>query len=607
MRFDIGQLNAPSGFSLERDGRFLTLRAGNALSGIATGRFASPAASVAIRFDAPDVEYLGFAFTQFALPVVAGPALDFNFRPAHNLSSPSCVGILLARGGGKTVLVAPVTSPHEQIVAVGKDGLSWGLHGDLDTVPAGFAATVGIYEAKDATTALAAWAQDLHPLPIRPAAGNPITSHLSYWTDNGAAYWYRTEPGKTIGGSLADAVEALRAAGVPLRAVELDSWAYPHEVLRPIAEIGYPAEVPPTGMATWTPRADSYDAGGLEALVDRLGRPPIVIHSRHISPNSPYLKEGEWWVDAQAAHPTDPAFFRRWFDDAVRWGLCAIEQDWMLMYWFGVRGLREAPGRAAEWQRGLDRHAADTGLGLIWCMATPADFIYACSLQQVVAIRTCDDYRFAEDPAFLWMWYLTVNRLASTLNLRAFKDVFFSGPPGDDPIDGDPHAELEALLSALSSGPVGIGDRIGRTDPAVVMRTCDADGTIRHVDRPAGLIDACLFGAPARGEKLAWATAVATAEGGEWTYVVAINVGNERREIADALPLADIGIQGPRSVLDWRAGKESAADRLQAKLAARDWSYWVVAPAGRSATEGDTSKYVTVPTSKSESSPRSQL
>ena len=36
-----------------------------------------------------DVEYLGFAFTQFALPVVAGAGLDFDFRPARE---PACAG-----------------------------------------------------------------------------------------------------------------------------------------------------------------------------------------------------------------------------------------------------------------------------------------------------------------------------------------------------------------------------------------------------------------------------------------------------------------------------------------------------------------------------------
>ncbi|MFZ4718592.1 MAG: hypothetical protein ACOYMR_04160 [Ilumatobacteraceae bacterium] len=596
MQVRLGDLDAPDGVQLSSDGQRLTLRAAEDLGGLASGWFSTQRVSVPLVVDDPDAEYLGFAFTQFALPVTAGAALDFDFHPAHNLHSPSAVGVLLVRTAGRTTLIAPLTNVHEQIVAVRDGRLRWGWHGDLDGVPAGFATTVGIYEADDASAAFAAWSADLEPVQARPAASNPITSHLSYWTDNGAAYWYRTEPGRTIGDSVATAVERLRDAGVPVRAVELDSWAYPHEVLRPIAEIGYPEEVPPSGMATWTPRADAYDEGGLDAFADRLARPPLVIHSRHISPSSPYVGAGEWWVDALAAQPQDPEFFRRWFDDAVRWGLCAIEQDWMLMYWFGVRALREAPGRAADWQRALDRHAGDTGLGLIWCMATPADFVFAASLPNVVAIRTSDDYRFAADPAFLWRWYLTVNRLAGALSLRAFKDVFFSGPAGDDPTDGDEHAELEALLSALSSGPVGIGDRIGRTDPTVVLRTCDADGRIRHVDRPVGLVDDCLFGSPARGERLAWATTTATAaDGGVWTYVVAINAADERVTLSDDLGLAEIRLAGSRSVFDWRAGAVDDTDRLVASLAPRDWAYWVVAPLGRRADEGDLTKYVTVP------------
>ena len=594
MLLQVGALEAPSGVELERRGQLLVLRAAEVLEGCATRWFSQPWASVALRVDAADVEYLGFAFTQFALPVTAGAALDFDFHPAHNLHSPAAVGVLLARTSHGVVLVAPVDHPHEQIIAVRDGELRWGWHGDLDHVPAGFATTVGIYEAESTAAAFEAWSADLRPLAMRPATANPITSHLSYWTDNGAAYWYRTEPGRTIGDSVATAIEQLHQLDVPVRAVELDSWAYPHQTLRPIAEIGYPEEVPPTGMATWTPRADAFDGDDPEsaftAFRDRLGHPPLVIHARHVDPSSPYVAEGEWWVDDLAAQPKDPAFFRRWFDDAVRWGLCAVEQDWMLMYWFGVRALREVPGRAAEWQRALDRHAAATDLGLIWCMATPADFVLAASLPNVVAIRTSDDYRFAPDPAFLWIWYLTVNRLAGALELRAFKDVFFSGPAGDDPIDGDEHAEFEALLSALSAGPVGIGDRIGRTDPTVVLRTCDADGALRHVDRPVGLIDDCLFGAPARGERLAWATTTVTeAGGGVWTLVLAVNTSRDRVEVSDEF---DLGAM--RSVLDWRAGVVADHDHLTVVLAPRDWAYWVVAPPGRRADEADTTKYVPV-------------
>jgi hypothetical protein len=399
---------------------------------------------------------------------------------------------------------------------------------------------------------------------------------------------------------------------VPVRAVELDSWCYDHEVPRPIAEIGYPEEVPPSGMMTWTPRRDAFDPpeigrDPIEAFADRLGNPPLVIHSRHISPQSPYVIDGdtsdhEWWVDVLAAHPVDPTFFGRWFDDARRWGACAIEQDWMLLYWFGVRAMRALPGRAAQWQRTLDALAAESGVDLVWCMATPADLVLAATLDHVVAVRTSDDYRFANDPALLWTWYLTVNRLARALGLRAFKDCFFSGHPpavtgaegGVDQIDGDEHADVEALLACMSAGPVGIGDRIGRTDREVVLRTCDDDGRIRHVDSPLALVDACLCGEPARGERLAWATTTATRGGRVWTYVVALNTATERREVDDRLELADLGLKGARQVYDWRRGEVHETDTLRRALAPRDWALWVCAPPGGRADAGDLTKYVTV-------------
>jgi hypothetical protein len=602
----LGDPALPRGVVLERQRangvERVRLTATRDLTGMATGWFSRLGAHVPVRVEG-EPGYLGFAYTQFALPVVAGPSLDFDFNPSPGLRSPPVLGVLLARVGQRHVLLAPLDHPHEQVIGVADGGLVWGWHGDLDEVPAGFSTTLGISVGESAAELLDRWGAEVRgKRPTRSRDANPIVTHLSYWTDNGAAYWYRTEAGRTIGASVAEAVEALRADGVPVRAVELDSWCYQHEVPRTIAQIGYPEEVPPSGLMRWEPRVDAFDPPSpgrdpIEHFADRLGHPPLVIHSRHISPESSYLAEGEWWVDALAAHPVDPAFFRRWFEDARRWGACAIEQDWMLLFWFGVRALRAVPDRAAAWQCGLDALADEFGIELIWCMATPADIVLAATLDHVVAVRTSDDYRFAADPALLWTWYLTVNRLAGPLGVRAFKDCFFSRRLAhrDDAIDGDPHAELEALLACMSAGPVGIGDRLGRTDREVVMRTCDHDGRLRHVDRPLALVDSCLFGEPARGERLAWATTTSTRDGDVWTYVVAINTATERRVIADCLELATLGLAGSSGVYDWRRGTVEQTDTLRAELAPRDWAMWVCAPPGERADAGELTKYVTIP------------
>lgn len=88
-----------------------------------------------------------------------------------------------------------------------------------------------------------------------------------------------------------------------------------------------------------------------------------------------------------------------------------------------------------------------------------------------------------------------------------------------------------------------------------------------------------------------------------WTYVVAINAANERVALSDSLDVASAigavpvaGRSGRRSILDWRAGTVTEHELLAVTLAPRDWAYWVVAPDGRRADEGDLTKYVTVPT-----------
>ena len=97
---EVGAPDLPGEVTLarvEHDGATrLTLRAAAELRGFATGWFAQPTVFVplSIAADAPDAEVLGFAYTQFAMPVVAGRALAFNFSPAPNLHSPPPNGCL---------------------------------------------------------------------------------------------------------------------------------------------------------------------------------------------------------------------------------------------------------------------------------------------------------------------------------------------------------------------------------------------------------------------------------------------------------------------------------------------------------------------------------
>lgn len=588
----------PDGVVFEDYGDRLTLVARRDLTGIGSGVFSEPAVYAEVDLDeiGEHVELVGFSFAQFAMPVRASTTRPFEWNPAPNVHSPPAVIPLVLRVEGRICLLAPLDSWHEQIVSVQQDEngvrrLRWGWHGDLAETPAGKPTSLGIYEGESVEACFSTWGRFLRSRnPVeRPDRDHPLRSFLSYWTDNGAAYWYRTEPGLDMATTLERKLDELSELGVKIGAVELDSWFYPHEIGREVTEIGYLDEVPATGMIEWRPRNDVLPSG-LEGLSERLGGVPLVLHSRHISPQSPYIENGEWWIEL-AAHPADPSFFEQWFRDAHAAGSVCVEQDWMLMSWFGVRELRARPGRAVEWLEALNAAAANFDMVVLWCMSTPGDLMASVGLDRVVAVRTADDYRYAEDPARLWRWYLTVNRMASALEIPVFKDCFFtSTEPGMSGLDGDPHAEVESVLAAFSAGVVGIGDRLGCTDPTILQRLCLPDGTIATSDLPVALADVSFFGDDGSLD-LTWAEARI----GDWRYVLALQLSTSVGTVNGTFELGE-----ERLVYNWRTGEAQPATSINAAVGHRGWALFVACPLTRAddgderALVGDPTRYATM-------------
>jgi len=410
-------------------------------------------------------------------------------------------------------------------------GVRCGWHGDLARVPATFATELVLWAAPSPRAALAAWADVLRARhqTIRPSPySDALLARLSYWTDNGAAYYYRTEPDCDYTTTLERVVADLHRREVPVRSVQIDSWFYPHEQLRAVSPDGAPI-VPPSGLKTWEPRADLFP-DGFGDLQQRLRGLPLTFHSRHFSSRSPYFERHPAWRDADLAHPTDAALYDHLMAQAVSWGAITYEQDWMVESFLGVRGLREAPGRARAWQEALDHAAGAHGLSLQWCMATPADFMQTVSLHQLASIRTSGDYRYLFDNGLNWVWFLHTNALARALGLLPFKDVFLShGATAHSP--GEPYAEVEALLASLSAGPVGIGDELGQTNRDIVMRTCREDGVLIKPDVPLAALDRCFRANGFLEPSMLVGETYSMHPAGRWMYVASFNAYRGKEQL----------------------------------------------------------------------------
>jgi hypothetical protein len=385
--------------------------------------------------------------------------------------------------------------------------------------------------------------------------------------------------------------------------VHVDSWFYPHEKLRPVSEEGAPM-VPPSGMLRWEPREDVFPRG-MDDLGARLGRRPLSLHARHFAAGSPYFEEYPAWVDGAQAHPADPGLYRLLVERAARWGACTYEQDWMSDTFHGVRGVREAPGRAADWQHALDEAAAAREMTLLWCMATPPDFLETTRLRQICAIRTSGDYQYLYDNALNWVWFVHTSALARALGLWPYKDVFVSHDKTPEGF-GEPLAEAESLLAALSGGPVGIGDQIGHARRELVLRTCREDGVLVKPDVPLAAIDRCFARHAYVSEEPLVAETHSAHPAGTWAYVVVMNASHRTkepaRELPWRLPLRDLGAAAPRGPvvdLDWRTGRARPLGPdavLEGRLAYQDFAYHVLCPleVGRPVVLGDLARYATV-------------
>lgn len=542
--------------------------------------------------DDPDDDVRAFAhqYTEFALPTQASGTLDRWFvlpiRPS--VVAPLWLTRPSGTPGPSTLLLAPLDTFHEQVVSVAPGaapGIAWGWHGDLAHVPAGFTSRLAVIVGDSPRTLLDRWVGMLDVVARLDVDADTLGRQVSYWTDNGAAYWYRTEPPRSVTETLVDAVASVEEVGVPVGAVQLDSWFYPHEMTRPFDTDEW--VVPPSGLHDWSPRADILP-DGIEPLRNALADRPLVTHCRHLSRTSPLLEQFESWEGDAHAHPIGDDYYEEFLDRAARWGVETFEHDWLIECFLGVPGLRAAPGRARAWQEGIDRLAAARDMTLQWCMASPADLFQTATLGRVTSIRTSGDHGYLVGPGFLWAWFCYTNALARAFGLAPFKDVFASG--------GE-HGEVEALLSALSTGPVGVGDAIGTTDAAVVLATCRADGTIVRPDVPIAAVDACYRDhAVARPVPLV-AECHTDHDAGRWVQVFCANTFRGDTSVSGTVDLGPAWPDAPVVALDLRTGAVSRpGGGWPVELPPAAWTHHLLAPvlAGDLVVFGDVSKHAPV-------------
>ncbi|HEU5438902.1 MAG TPA: hypothetical protein VFU88_06410 [Ktedonobacterales bacterium] len=473
-------------------------------------------------------------------------------------------------GQHRAFLLSPASHELSARLAANADGsITSGIVPAIHTLPANFTQRTLLVAGTSINGVYATWGHALLALagkrPTDPE-GDVTLRTLGYWTDNGAAYYYRFSQSLGYAGTLLAIQRELAARGVTLGYMQLDSWWYPKSPND--SWQGDTHAYQRGGEYTYSAATDIFP-GGLAAFQRQLGL-PLVVHARWIDASSP-LRQQYTTSDNVI---TDPAFWQTTMAYLQSSGVVTFEQDWL----GGPAKAQQNLSDPYAFFGNMASQAAAHGLTIQYCTATPNDFLQSTSYPALTTIRVSSD-RFRRSH---WDDFLYTSRLASALGLLPFSDVFMSDE------------SVNLLLATLSAGMVGIGDPLGATNTHNLLQAVRPDGVIVKPDAPVVPIDATYLADAQQLNAPMVAASYSDHTGLREAYVVAYQRHGGHGDIGFS-PNA-LGVAGDAYVYNYFTDTGTLVPAGQSFRDATDpdTAYYIVAPVGPSgiALLGDAGKFV---------------
>lgn len=432
-------------------------------------------------------------------------------------------------------------------------GAARGLHGSVDRLPAGTRLSTLFAVGEDPMDAIRRLGDLLLRLggKKRERAGHPLLDSLGWWNAYGGYYTELIRP--LTASSLEEVVRGLKELGVPIRYLGLDLW-YPYK------EIGR--------ARRYRPDPEKYPEG-LRALSARTGL-PYVLHLSALAEENEYGASGG-----------DPGVYRVIAEELAAEGGIAAWHDWLRTQQHLTPGLRADPEAAERWFSGMAKAFAEAGLPVLLCMQTMGMNLASTHQPGVIAARSHTDFLFSLrealeraaclghgdlleawiHPGVLRRQNLLMGAMLHALGLAPFHDLFLSRPhPG---LGGDTPLQ-DAVLRALSCGPVGIGDGPGMTDPKLLSRLLVGE-TIARPDRPPTPLLSTLT------DDIQTFWTETAAGDAKWRYVLVLNTAEEE------LPFrVDLPWEG--EYLTWDGFTGRPVEEVAGRLAPGEVAYFVLSP-----------------------------
>lgn len=393
-------------------------------------------------------------------------------------------------------------------------GVGRALAGDFPRLSAGTTLSTWFVAGKDPGKALYRLGQILLRLgkKDRPdPAEHLFLSRLGYWNAYGSYYTELINPmQEKILQSLA---AEFRAKRLPVGYFGLDLW-YPY------SRIGQ--------ALAFRPEPKKYPRG-LGVIARETGI-PFLLHLSALSPDNVYGAKGE-----------DPGVYETIAHELWGEGGIGVWHDWLRTWQYLTPLLVQDPWKAEAWFSGMVRAFRAAGLPVLLCMQTMGMVLASTQEPNVVAARSYTDHLFSlplalrraaildphivrekRDPVVIWLQNLLVGFVQWTMGVAPFHDLFLSR---HHPEFGGERAWEEAVMRALSCGPVGFGDACGMADARLLSRLVLPEGRLAQPDRPpeplwSTLTSSCpVFWTETQAGDLTW------------VYMLALNLDEELKRV----------------------------------------------------------------------------
>jgi hypothetical protein len=467
---------------------------------------------------------------------------------------------------GNTFVLSPASDFMVASTVQGTGGsISSGINSQITSLPTGFTYQTLLVMGRGIDSTYQTWGQALTKLQgkVRPANdADPSLKYLGYWTDNGAAYYYKFDSTK---GSYEQTLLGIRdnflQQGLKLGYMQLDSWFYPK---------GAAADWQDHGGIYEYVAASALFPDGLKSFQQHLGV-PLFTHARWIDPGSPYRQTYKMSGNVVI----DPLYWGSisgYLHDA---GVTVYEQDWLATNAQANFNLTEPKAFMDDMATAM----AAEGLSMQYCMPLPRHYLQTSLYSNITSIRTSGDAFKRSN----WDQFLYGSQLARTLGIWPWSDVFMSTQTDN------------LLFSTLSAGPVGVGDAIGALNANNLLLAVRVDGIIVKPDVPLVPLDQTIIN---DSNGLTHPMVASTSTNFEAITAHYVAGYNRTSDLNLAFSPSALGITQPAYIYNYftKAGKIVLPQDIFSDTIANGIAYYIVMPVGPSgmAFLGDNGHYVSL-------------